>query len=105
MADIRPLHDKVLGYMAEPLGHNRKTNGGVIVTDDTTTETFVRPRWFKVTHIGPNQHDIEVGQYVLVPHGRWSRGVDVDNTMKEQDKLFLIDHNDILGTQHENPVE
>lgn len=103
MRDIRPLHDKVLGYMIDPPGTERRTNAGLIITEDETSEDFIRPRWFRVTHVGPEQESITVGQYVLVSHGRWSRGIDMEGSRREDDKLFLIDHNDILGINEEYP--
>ncbi len=105
MINIKPLRDNVLGRMVDGLGKERKSTGGVILTDDQLNEDFVRPRWFEVTHIGPDQHDVDVGQYVLVTYGRWSRGVNVEGSLREDDKIFLIDNNDVLGISEENPYE
>lgn len=104
MTHIRPLRDKVIGKMLEPIGFERRTKAGIILTEDETSETFIRPRWFEVTHTGPEQEDILVGQYVLVPHGRWSRGIDLDNANRVDEMLFLVDHNDVLGVQDDDPI-
>lgn len=100
---IKPLHDKVLGRMVDRIGAERTSAGGVIIVENDTSEGVIRPRWFEVTHVGPKQEDIAVGQYVLVPHGRWSRGIDLVGHRREEDKIFLIDHDEILGLQDDNP--
>lgn len=104
MKTITPLHDKVIGRMLDPMTGTRQTERGLYIAEDETSENFIRPRWFEVTHVGPEQQDIAVGQYVLVPHGRWSRGLDINNTRRESDFLFLLDHNDILGACDDEPV-
>jgi hypothetical protein len=50
--------------------------------DDGKTDG-IRPRWAKVYAIGPEQHDVGVGQWVLVEHGRWSRGIKIIQDGKE----------------------
>lgn len=104
MKNIKPLRDNVLGRMIERFGESRTTKGGVVLVEDETSEGYIRPRWFEVTHVGPKQEEIRVGQYVLVPHGRWSRGIDLEGTMREENKIFLVDHNDILGVQDDDPL-
>lgn len=105
MTDIRPLRDRVLGQMIDPPGTERTTQGGLIITENESSEDFVRPRWFLVTHVGPEQTDIFPGQYVLVAHGRWSRGIDIAGTRRQQDKLYLIDHAEVLGIRPDHPFE
>jgi hypothetical protein len=42
------------------------------------------PRWARVYSVGPEQEDIKVGQYVLVSHGRWTRGIEVTDPETEE---------------------
>lgn len=104
MINLKPLRDNVIGRMIDGLGKERTTAAGLIMADDHLSEDYVRPRWFEVTHVGPEQKDVNVGQYVLVTYGRWSRGIDTVGSMREEDKIFLIDHNDVLGISEENPL-
>jgi hypothetical protein len=47
--------------------------------------------------VGPQQKNVKVGQYILVSHGRWTRGVDVTNPETNETKtLRRVDNNDIL---------
>lgn len=101
---IKPLRTNVMGRMLELPGSERRSRAGIILVEDELTEGFVRPRWFEITHVGPEQTDVVAGQYALVAHGRWSHGIDIENTRRDQDKLFLLDHNDILGVQDDNPL-
>lgn len=105
MKNITPLGDKVLGRMLEVVGQERHTDGGLIITEDTMTEGAIRPRWFEITHVGPKQQEFSRGDYVLVAHGRWSRGIDVDGTKREEDKLFLLDTDEFLGASDIHPLE
>lgn len=100
MKNITPIRDKVLGQMLDIVGGGKTTEGGVIFVETNMTDGAIKPRWFVVTHVGPEQKDVSVGDHVLVPHGRWSRGIDMDGSYHDEDKIFLIDHRDIMGKQY-----
>ena len=105
MREITPIRDKILGRMLETFGANRTTPGGLVLTEtDMNAENAIRPRWFEVTHVGPEQEEILAGQYVLVEHGRWSRGINLEGTMREEDKLFLIDNDEMLMVSDNDPL-
>ena len=74
----------------------RMSLGGIIIPGDDAKSEGVRPRWCKIYKFGPNYDgDLEEGQYILVSHGRWTRGIDVeDETGKKT--LRRVDPNDIL---------
>ena len=105
MKKIKPLDDKVLGRMIERMGETTTNKAGVIILEDQSSDQFLRPRWFEVTHTGPNQKDVFPGQFVLVTNGRWSRGIDLEGSHKEADKLFLIDNNEMLLVSENNPLD
>ena len=53
-------------------------------------------RWCKVCRKGPdNKDDYEVGDWIYVDHGRWTRGVILDERDVEIE-VRLIDTKDIL---------
>ena len=80
----------------------QKTEGGLIVLSDDGKSSGIHPRWGEVTHIGPVQQDVEVGQFVLVSHGRWSRGFKIKKKGVELE-VRMIDENDILLVSDEEP--
>ena len=76
---------------------DRITANGIILMNDDKKSAGIRPRWAKVYAVGPdmNDDDISVGKYILISHGRWTRGITVeDETGKKT--LRKVDENDIL---------
>lgn len=74
---IRPLKGKVLVHRVE--SGSRLTKSGIIIPDDDGKERGIRERWGQVYAVGPNIDDVKVGDWVLIKHGRWTRGIDVEN--------------------------
>jgi hypothetical protein len=75
----------------------RITANGIVLLNDDKKSAGIRPRWAKVYAIGPDQldTDIAVGKYILISHGRWTRGITIeDETGKKT--LRKVDENDIL---------
>tara|TARA_X000000950_G_scaffold284691_1_gene388411 strand:- start:8146 stop:8589 length:444 start_codon:yes stop_codon:yes gene_type:complete len=98
--DIKPLKKRVL--VSDMHFGETKTKGGIILTDDDGSESGIHPRWGKVYAIGDQQEDVKVGEWVMVAHGRWSRGFKV----KKQDvelEVRMIDENDILLVSEDEP--
>jgi co-chaperonin GroES (HSP10) len=71
--EIRPLRDSVI--VTEMDFSGRQLASGVILLGDDGKTDGIRPRWAKVYAIGSEQQDVSVGQWVLIEHGRWSRGL------------------------------
>ena len=69
----------------------RVTNGGIVLMGDDKTSSGIRPRWGKVVAVGKEQKHIKVGQYVMVAHGRWTRGIEM-----EGETVRRVDTDDIL---------
>jgi co-chaperonin GroES (HSP10) len=73
----------------------RVTNSGIFIPSDNGKTHGIRPRWGQVYAIGPDQKDVAVGNWILVSHGRWTRGIEIeDETGKHT--VRRIDPNDIL---------
>lgn len=74
---LRPLKDTILAsHMAFD---ERTTRNGIVLLSDDMKSSGIRPRWCKVYAVGPEQVDVAVGQWVCVEHGRWSRGIKIDD--------------------------
>ena len=71
--EIKPLRDSVI--VTEMDFSGRQLASGVILLGDDGKTDGIRPRWARVYAVGPEQQDVSVGQWVLVEHGRWSRGL------------------------------
>jgi len=98
--DITPLKKRVL--VSDMQFGATKSKGGIILLDDDGTEAGIHPRWAKVYAIGNQQEDVNVGQWVLVAHGRWSRALKVKKDDVELE-VRMIDENDILLLSDEEP--
>jgi co-chaperonin GroES (HSP10) len=101
---ITPTKDNVL--VTEMNFGERKSRFGIIIPGDDGVERGIRPRWGKVMAVGPTQTDVNVGEWVLIAHGRWTRGIDVTN--KDTDETItvrMVDPRDILGATTEQPTD
>lgn len=81
---IKPLNDNIL--VADMNFEEMKTASGIIIQSDDGKAHGVKPRWCRVWAVGPDQTEVKVGEWILVEHGRWTRGV----TVQEDGKEFVI---------------
>lgn len=98
---LRPINNTIL--VTEMKFDERLSNGGIIILNDDMKSAGIRPRWAKVYAVGPEQKDVSVGQYLLVSHGRWSRGIKIEDELGEK-TVRKVDPNDILLVSDE-PME
>ena len=98
--DIKPLKKRVL--VSDMHFGERKSAGGIIMMDDDGSEGGIHPRWGKVYAVGDQQEDVKVGEWVMVSHGRWSRGFKVAKNGVELE-VRMIDENDILLVSDDEP--
>ena len=97
---FRPLNDHVI--VTEMNFSGCTLSSGVILLGDNGKSDGIRPRWGQVYAIGPEQREVKVGQWICVAHGRWTRGVEIeDETGKHT--IRRIDHKDILLVSDEEP--
>jgi hypothetical protein len=73
----------------------RITQAGLILPNDNGTGLGIRPRWGQVYVVGPDQDEVSVGQWVCVAHGRWTRGIDIEDESGKR-TIRKIDPKDIL---------
>ena len=78
---LKPLNDSVI--VGEMVFDQRITTGGIVLLNDNGKSTGIRPRWGQVFAVGPTQHVVKVGQWILVEHGRWSRGLKIQKDHEE----------------------
>jgi co-chaperonin GroES (HSP10) len=97
---VKPIRDHIL--VEEMNFGERKTRSGIILPGDDGDLRGIRPRWGKVYAVGHEQEDIKEGQYILVTHGRWTRGVDVTYEGKTI-TIRRVDNKDVLLVSDEHP--
>lgn len=98
---ITPVLDRVIVtgmYFGE-----QKTASGLIIRDDDGSTRGIYPRWAQVHAKGHmNTDEYQVGDWILVEHGRWTRGFKLD----EGDgviEIRMVEAESILGWQSEKP--
>jgi len=74
---LRPLHDNVL--VTDMSFEEQTTASGIVIQSDDGKSHGIKPRWARVWAIGPEQKDVQVGEWICIEHGRWTRGVKVED--------------------------
>jgi len=100
-----PIKDNVI--IEEMNFEARTTKGGIILQSDDGKDEGIKPRWGRVFAKGPdNKDDYEIGEWILISHGRWSRGIDVeDPDTGAVVKLRRVDPKEILAVSDKEPEE
>jgi co-chaperonin GroES (HSP10) len=93
ISHLQPIRDKVI--VSDMQFNERFSAGGIVILNDNGKIHGIRPRWGKVYAVGPEQTDVKIGQWILVSHGRWTRGVKIEDSNGEQ-TLRMVDNKDIL---------
>jgi|TARA_B100001778_G_scaffold202554_2_gene167267 co-chaperonin GroES (HSP10) len=99
--DILPIKDHVL--VSDMEFAQLVTEGGIIIPGDEGSSRGIHPRWGKVYSVGPEQTEIKKGEWILVDHGRWTRGVTLVTDDGEELQVRRVDIKDILGKQDTKP--
>lgn len=97
---IRPLRDNIL--IVDMDFDEQKTASGIIIKSDDGKNHGVKPRWGRVWAIGPEQKDVQVGEWIFVEHGRWTRGISVEDQGQEI-TIRMVDSSAILLQADEKP--
>lgn len=92
-ASFQPLRDWVI--VTEMNFEGRTLSSGIMLLSDNGKNEGIRARWGQVYAIGPEQADVKVGDWICVAHGRWTRGLDVEDESGKK-TLRRIDPKDIL---------
>jgi len=99
---VRPIRDNIIVCDIE-FGME-KTPGGVLLLSDDGKKSGIHPRWGKVYAVGPRQKDVLPGEWILMEHGRWSRGIEYTAKSGEELLIHLVDNKGIMAVADEKPV-
>lgn len=100
---IKPLKDNVIVSDMD-FGIERTASGLYIPSDDGKRQG-IRPRWGKVWAIGPDQKDVNVGDWILVEHGRWTRTIEYELDNGSKLDLRMVDNNAIMMISDSKPSD
>ena len=83
----------------------QKTSGGIVLTSDDGKTRGIYPRWGKVYHKGPDNKDsYDVGDWILVEHGRWTRGIALEDDTGEFE-VRMVKAESVLAVSDSKPEE
>jgi hypothetical protein len=97
---VQALKDHVL--VSDMNFKERKLSSGIYLLSDDGRGAGIRPRWAEVYATGPEQQDVHTGQWILVSHGRWTRGVTIEDNSGEH-TIRKVDPKDILLVSDSEP--
>ena len=81
----------------------QKTAGGLIISSDDGQTRGIYPRWGKIYAKGPQNNDpYEIGHWVLIEHGRWTRSVLLEGE-DEDLEVRMVEAESILAWSEEQP--
>ena len=98
---LRVLRDNVI-VSSMAFRDARQLSSGIILPSDDGKSAGIRPRWGQVYAVGPEQQDVVPGQWICVAHGRWTRGLQIEDD-KGVKTIRRIDPKDILLVSDEHP--
>ena len=102
-SSFRPLKNFV--FVTEMDEGARLTRGGIIIPDDNGTDRGIHARWARVHLVGPNVTDIQVGDWVLIEHGRWTERMTLELADGDTE-VWQIDYpNAVLVVSDTDPRE
>lgn len=100
---IRALHDHVI--ITDMEFEELRTSTGVIIPSQNGKSEGIMPRWGKVYAVGPEQKDVKIGEWIMVEHGRWTRGVTLEDDNGVQTVVRRVDIDAIMLQTDEKPVD
>ncbi len=95
-----PIKDHIL--IADMGFDQEVTAGGIVVPGQNGKTGGIKPRWGRVFAIGPEQKDVAVNEWILVEHGRWTRGIVIDDAGIER-TVRRVENSAILLVADEKP--
>jgi co-chaperonin GroES (HSP10) len=102
ISSLTPLNDNVI--VIDMNFGEQKSAGGIVLQSDNGKAHGVHPRWAKVYAVGPEQKDVSVGQWILIDHGRWTRGIKIEDSDGEK-VIRKVEVKSMLMVSDEQPPE
>ena len=83
------LRGKVL---VTDLEKGQRVINGIILPDDDGKSEGIRPRWCKVYSVGEGIDDINVDQWILVEHLRWTRMLKIKEDDGTETRVWGVEY-------------
>lgn len=102
---VRPIHNRVI--VKNMHFGDTTSNGGIIILSDDGKDRGIKPRWGQVFSKGPKNNDpYDVGDWILVEHGRWTRSFDIQiDEDDEYTTMRAVEAESVLLWSNEKPKD
>ena len=74
---ISPIRDHIL--VTDMDSEDERVVNGIIIPGETGKDRGIHPRQALVYATGPDQADVKPGDWVFIEHGRWTRGIKLED--------------------------
>ena len=98
---ITPISDRIL--VTDMEFDDVKTASGIIIPGADGKTAGIHPRWGRVWAVGPAQSEVEVGEWLLIEHGRWTRKFEIEIDDGTIIKVHGVDNKAIIMSAEEKP--
>jgi co-chaperonin GroES (HSP10) len=100
--DVKAIGNRVL--VTDMHFGEQTTASGLIIANDDGKTRGIYPRWGKVYDKGPENNDpYDIGQWILVEHGRWTRTIKVKTTNGDEIEVRMVEAESILAMSETKP--
>lgn len=99
--DLTPLPNDILVHNMDD--GNRTYGTGIILTADTKRDEGIRPRWCQVYKVGSNIDYVKENEWIMVSHGRWTYGYEVEHDDGTISYVQKVDTKEILVVSETEP--
>lgn len=100
---LRPIRNNIV--IVDMDFGEQVTSGGLVLMSDDGKSEGVKSRWGKIYSVGPEQTDVKPGEWILLEHGRWSRGFTVLDDDGMDMTIRRADPNGIIVVSDHKPDE
>jgi co-chaperonin GroES (HSP10) len=101
---IKPIRNKIL--VQNMNFGEQKTAGGIFILNDDAKSQGIHPRWAQVYAVGPEHNEeFGVGDWILIEHGRWTRGIEVIEENGDKLEVRMVDNDCIMMWDNEQPTD
>jgi co-chaperonin GroES (HSP10) len=98
---LRPIKSHIL--VRDMNFGEQYTAGGIYIPSDDGKSEGVKPRWARVFAVGPEQVEVKVGEWILVEHGRWTRGLEVEEDDGTKFNIWRVDPTGVMLSADDRP--
>ena len=101
---VKPIRNRVI--VTDMEFGEQTTAGGIIISSDDGKDRGIKPRWGRVIAKGAENNDpYDINEWILVEHGRWTRGFEVEMEDGTVQIMRTVEAESILGWQKETPED